>query len=69
MEYDRKILTQETDGMKSELAEVKVLREKYQEIVREHRLLTEDKNHLQKQFEKTLQNKDSNLADLNKQYK
>lgn len=30
MEYDRKILTQETDGMKSELAEVKVLREKYQ---------------------------------------
>lgn len=66
-EYDKKIMSQESDSFKTELVELKALKEKYQELTRDHRLVSDEKNYLQKQYEKTLQSKDLNIIEINKQ--
>ena len=57
LEYDKKILNEETDGNKNEIKELKIIKEKYQELQRDHKLLLEDKNHLQKQLERAISSK------------
>ena len=44
--------------MKTELAGMKAYKDKYSEIFRDHKLLLDDKNHLQKQLERALQSKE-----------
>jgi hypothetical protein len=50
IEYDKKILTQSGESMKSELEEFKVYKEKFTELAREFKFLSDDKSHLQKQL-------------------
>ena len=50
-----------------EVKEPKLIKDKYHELSRDHKLLTEDKNHLQKQLEKAINSKEINIAELTKQ--
>lgn len=46
IEYDKRILAQELESIRSEYNECKAFREKYNEISRDNRSLIEEKVHL-----------------------
>lgn len=46
IEYDKKVLTEEGDNLKNEIKEFKLMKNKYHDLMREHKLLNEDKQHL-----------------------
>ena len=50
LEYDKRVLNEEVESLKVEVKDLKVIKDKYHDLLREHKLLTEDKNHLQKQL-------------------
>lgn len=39
IEYDKKVLTEEGDNLKNEIKEFKVMKNKYHDLMREHKLL------------------------------
>ena len=61
LQYDKKILTQDNDSIKAEYHDVKIYKDKYNQIFREHKFLLEDKKQLEKQLDKTISSKDFNL--------
>lgn len=61
-------MNQESDTFKHELHELKSIKERYTELTREHKSLTDEKAHLHKQYEKALQNKDSSLQESTRQH-
>ena len=57
LQYDKKVLNEEVDQNNKEIKDLKAIKDKYYELMREHKILTEDKNHVSKQLEKALSSK------------
>jgi hypothetical protein len=53
--------------MKVEFNELKSYKEKYSELLREHKAAVEERTHLEKQLERSIQNKEINILEISKQ--
>lgn len=52
LEYDKKVLAQNYDSLFKEVEELKATREKYLELVREHKMVGEEKTQIEKSKER-----------------
>lgn len=47
---------------------MKSFKEKYNEVLRENRSMVEERTHIERQLQKTIQNKDSSISDISRQF-
>lgn len=65
LDYDKKVLAQNYDSLLKETEELKATREKYLELVREHKLLADERSHLEKVREREGRLRESQVEELN----
>ncbi len=61
-------MLQDNEALKSEYQDVKIYKEKYSYLFKDHKLLIEDRKQLEKQLDKTIAHKDINIQEINFQY-
>lgn len=64
VEYDRKVSLQNNESLQKENDELRVIRERYVELVREHKLVGEEKVLGEKNKDRELRLKDTQIEDL-----
>ena len=47
---------------------MKSFKQKYNEVLRENRSMVEERTHIERQLQKTIQNKDSSISDISRQF-